>query len=123
MQDQTQEIIDGNYKSSQGQLDLRLKKPIFNELLESDLPAEEKLHSRLWQEGLVVCWCRLRYDHIYSSSNKLPAAGKARNSKRLKAELESVLPDKFCASTVECYRKASIHGKSGIKHKNSTPTI
>ena len=54
MKDETREVIDGNYKSSQEQIDLGLQRTIFNELLESDLPPEEKLHSRLWQEGLVV---------------------------------------------------------------------
>ena len=46
MQNETQEVIDGNYKSSQEQIDLGLQKTSFNELLESDLPPEEKLRSR-----------------------------------------------------------------------------
>lgn len=51
----TQNVIDGVYTSSdQDNDELPLDKTIFHALLESDLPAEEKLHSRLWQEGQVV---------------------------------------------------------------------
>lgn len=47
-------MIDGEYKSSQEQRDLGMDKTIIHALLESNLPEEEKAHSRIWQEGQVV---------------------------------------------------------------------
>ena len=47
-------MIDGEYKSTQEQRDLGMDKTIIHALLESDLPEDEKAHSRIWQEGQVV---------------------------------------------------------------------
>jgi hypothetical protein len=104
MQDETQEVIDGNYKSSQEQLDLGLQKTIFNELLESDLPPEEKLHSRLWQEGLVVVGADLDTTAATLTVIHFWLLEKPELLRKLRTELESVMPDKFAPpqlSTVE----------------------
>ncbi len=95
MQDETQEIIDGNYKFSQEQMDLGLEKTIFNELLESNLPPEEKIHSRLWQEGLVVVGAGSDTTAFTLTVIHFWLLKKPELLKKLKAELETAMPDKF----------------------------
>jgi Cytochrome P450 len=95
MQDETREVIVGNYKSSQEQIDLGLQKTIFNELLESDLPPEEKLHSRLWQEGLVVVGVGSDATAFTLTVIHFWLLEKPQLLRKLKTELESVMPDKF----------------------------
>jgi hypothetical protein len=95
MQDETQEVIDGNYKSSQEQIDLGLQKTIFNKLLEPDLPPEEKLHSRLWQEGLVVVGAGSDTTAFTLTVIHFWLLEKPQFIRKLETELESVMPDKF----------------------------
>jgi cytochrome P450 len=95
MQDETQQIVDGNYKTSQEQLDLGLQKTIFNELLESDLPPEEKLHSRLWQEGLVVVGAGTDTTAGTLTVIHFWLLQKPEILQKLRAELEEVMPNKF----------------------------
>ena len=95
MQNETQEVIDGNYKSSQEQIDLGLQKTIFAELLESDLPPEEKLHSRLWQEGLVVVGAGSDTTAYTLTVTHFWLLQKPEVLAKLRMELESVMPDKF----------------------------
>ena len=54
VRDDTQKVIDGEYRATKEQRDLGMDKTIIHALLESDLPADEKAHSRIWQEGQVV---------------------------------------------------------------------
>lgn len=94
MQENTQAVIDGKHKFSKEQLDLGLDKTIFHTLLESDLPPEEKLQSRLWQEGQVVIGAgadttanALTITHFHILDN--PEV-----EKKLRSELSAALPDK-----------------------------
>lgn len=95
MQDDTQKVIDGEYKRSQEELDLGMDKTIFHALLESDLAPEEKLHSRIWQEGQVVIGAgadttantlTVTHFHILDNPEVL---------QKLRAELEVAMPDQF----------------------------
>jgi cytochrome P450 len=95
VQDDTQKVIDGDYKRSQEELDLGMDKTIFHALLESDLPPEEKLHSRIWQEGQVVIGAgadttantlTVTHFHILDNPEVL---------QKLRAELEVAMPDQF----------------------------
>lgn len=95
VQQDTQEVIDGKYKHSQDQIDLGMDKTIIHELLESDLPPEEKLHSRLWQEAQVVIGAgadttatalTVTHFHVLDNPHVL---------KVLRAELKTAMPDKF----------------------------
>jgi len=74
---------------------LGLDKTIFHALLESDLPPEEKLHSRLWQEGQVVIGAgadttsntlTVIHFHLLDNLDVL---------EKLKKELKDAMPDKF----------------------------
>lgn len=95
VQQDTQDVIDGRYKYSQEQTDLGMDKTIIHELLESNLPPEEKLHSRLWQEAQVVIGAgadttattlNVTHFHVLDNPDVL---------KKLRAELETAMPDKF----------------------------
>lgn len=95
MKEETQDIIDGTFKSTQEQIDLGVDRTIFHALLESDLPPEEKLHSRLWQEGLIVVGAgsdttatALAWTHFWLLE-------KPETLKKLREELERAMPDKF----------------------------
>jgi cytochrome P450 len=95
IQEETQNVIDGVYKISQENLELGLDKTIFHTLLESDIPAEEKLHSRLWQEAQVVIGAgadtianTLTITHFHILDN--PDV-----QKKLQAELEEALPRRY----------------------------
>lgn len=88
-------MIDGVYKTSPEQHELGLDKTIFHALLESDLPWEEKLQSRLWQEGQVVIGAgadttanaiTITHFHILDNPDV---------HQKLRAELEEALPDKY----------------------------
>ncbi|KAF8858393.1 cytochrome P450 [Acephala macrosclerotiorum] len=94
IQENTQAVIDGRYKSSKEEADLGIDKTIFHALLESDLPPEEKLHSRLWQEAQVVIGAgadttanALTITHFHILDN--PEV-----EKKLRLELSVALPDK-----------------------------
>ncbi|KUJ12388.1 cytochrome P450 [Mollisia scopiformis] len=94
IQANTQAVIDGRYKTTQEGTELGLDKTIFHALLESDLPPEDKLHSRLWQEGQVVVGAgadttanALTVTHFHILDN--PDV-----QKRLRDELVAALPDK-----------------------------
>lgn len=95
IQEETQKVIDGVYKTSQENLELGLDKTIFHTLLESDIPAEEKLHSRLWQEAQVVIGAgadttanTLTITHFHILDN--PDI-----HEKLQAELEEALPGRY----------------------------
>lgn len=86
-------MVDGVYKSSQEYHALGLDQTVFHALLESDLPPEEKLQSRLWQEGQVVIGAgadttanALTITHFHILNN--PDV-----HKKLKEELEKVIPN------------------------------
>jgi cytochrome P450 len=91
----SQKVIDGEYKSSQEQIDLGMDKTIIHALLESDLRAEDKKHSRIWQEAQVVIGAgadttantlNVTHFHILDNPDVL---------KKLQAELQAALPDKY----------------------------
>ncbi|KAH9205912.1 cytochrome P450 [Leptodontidium sp. 2 PMI_412] len=93
VQDDTQKVIDGEYKSSQEQRDLGMDKTIIHALLESNLPEEEKAHSRIWQEGQVVIGAGadttaativITHFHILDNPHVL---------KKLRLELVAAIPD------------------------------
>lgn len=91
----TQQVIDGNWKASQESHGLGLDKTIFHALLESNLPAEEKKHWRLWQEGQVLIGAgadttanALTITHFHVLNN--PEVYRS-----LKIELEMALPNKY----------------------------
>jgi cytochrome P450 len=95
VQEDTQKVINGVYKRSQEELDLGVDKTIFHTLLESDLPPEEKLQSRIWQEGQVVIGAgadttantlTVTHFHILDNPEVL---------EKLRAELEVAMPDQF----------------------------
>jgi cytochrome P450 len=95
VQEDSQKVIDGEYKTSQAQIDLGMDRTIIHALLESDLPPEEKKHSRIWQEAQVVIGAgadttantlTVTHFHILDNPDVL---------KKLQAELEAALPDKF----------------------------
>jgi cytochrome P450 len=95
IQNETQEVIDGKYKFNPEHLELGLDKTIFHALLESNLPSEEKRHSRLWQEGQVVIGAgadttsnTLTVIHFYLLDN-------ATLLEKLRKELEEAMPNKF----------------------------
>jgi cytochrome P450 len=84
---------------------LGLDKTIFHALLESDLPSEEKLHSRLWQEGLVVVGAgatttsnTLMVTHFHLLDNP-------DTMEKLRKELEGAIPDKFAPAELSVVEK------------------
>ncbi|PVH77446.1 cytochrome P450 [Cadophora sp. DSE1049] len=95
VQDDTQKVIDGEYKSTQAQRDLGMDKTIIHALLESDLPEDEKAHSRIWQEGQVVIGAgadttaasiAITHFHILNNPDVL---------NRLRLELIAAMPDPY----------------------------
>jgi cytochrome P450 len=73
----------------------RLPRTIFETLLQSDLPEEEKSFDRLWQESLLVVGagadttanvCAHLTFHLLSNPDKLA---------RLRKELEDAIPDPY----------------------------
>lgn len=86
--------MDGTFKHSEEQLKLGMDRTIIHELLESNLPPEEKTHARLWQELQVIIGAgadttantlAVVHFHILNSPEV---------RKKLRAELEAALPDK-----------------------------
>ena len=105
IQDETQEVIDGNYKSNPEYSELGLDKTIFHALLDSNLPPEEKLHSRLWQEGQVVIGAgadttsnALTVIHFHLLDN-------ADILEKLRKELEDAMPNKFKTAELSVVEK------------------
>ena len=47
-------MIDGEYKLTEEHKSLGMNKTIIHELLESDLPPEEKAHGRVWQDAQIL---------------------------------------------------------------------
>jgi len=74
-------------------------------LLESDLPPDEKLHSRLWQEGLVVVGAGSDTTAFTLTVIHFWLLEKPEILRRLKAELESVMPDKFALPQLNAVEK------------------
>jgi cytochrome P450 len=94
------DITEGRYKQSQENINLGLGKTIFHALIESDLPPEEKLHSRIWQEGQMVIGAgsdttaaTLTITHFHILDNPSILA-------KLSAELRAALPDKYAFATL-----------------------
>jgi cytochrome P450 len=114
VQDSTQSVIDGTFKYSQDQLDLGIDRTIIHELLESDLPAAEKSHSRLWQEGQIVIGAgadttanTLTVTHFYVLDN--PEV-----KRKLEAELIEALPDKYAPVKLNVVEKLPYLVSSGM---------
>ena len=87
--------MNGVYKSDKGYEALGLEKTIFHEILESDLPLEEKTFERLWQEAQVTIGAgadttgnalTVTHFHLLDNPNIL---------KKLQAELQKALPNKY----------------------------
>ena len=76
-------------------MDLGLTKTIFHALLESDLPPEEKRHSRLWQEGQVVLAAGSETTAHTLTIIHFFVLYDPEIRKKLTAELERALPNKF----------------------------
>jgi cytochrome P450 len=98
-------VIDGEYRQSQEKTDLGMDKTIIHELLDSDLPPEEKLHARIWQEAQVVIGAgadttantlNTTHFHILDNPDVL---------KRLRQELEVAMPDKFAPAKLTVVEK------------------
>jgi hypothetical protein len=105
IQDETQEVIGGNYKSNPEYSDMGLNKTIFHAVLESNLPPEEKSHSRLWQEGQVVIGAgadttsnalTVIHFHLLDNPHIL---------EKLRKELEDAVPDKFKTAELSLVEK------------------
>lgn len=88
-------MIDGNYKISSEYEELGLTHTVFHALLDSDLPPEEKLQSRLWQEGQVLIGAgadttaqalTVTHFHILDNPEVL---------KKMRVELEKVMPNSY----------------------------
>lgn len=84
---------------------LGLDKTIFHALLESNLPPQEKLHSRIWQEGQVVIGAgadttstTLMIIHFFLLDNP-DILGK------LRKELEDAMPEKFAPPELSTLEK------------------
>lgn len=82
-----------------------LGKTIFHALLESDLPPQEKHHSRLWQEGQVVIGAgadttsnalTIIHFHLLDNSDVL---------EKLRKELEDAIPDRFGLAELSAVEK------------------
>ena len=89
------DITEGRYKQSQENTSLGLEKTIFHALIESDLPPDEKLHSRIWQEGQMVIGAgsdttaaTLTITHFHILDNPSILA-------KLSAELKAAVPDEY----------------------------
>jgi cytochrome P450 len=87
--------VDGVYKTRQEYQDLGLNQTVFHALLDSDLPPEEKLQSRLWQEGQVLIGAgadttanALTITHFHILNN--PEV-----FKKMRAELDEALPNSY----------------------------
>jgi hypothetical protein len=95
VQEDTQKVIDGEYKRSQEELDLGMDKPIFHALLESDLPSEEKLHSRIWQEGQIIIGAGAETTAQTLTTTHFHILDNPDVLKKLRAELEVAMPDQL----------------------------
>lgn len=93
VQKDTQNVVDGVYKQNPEYASLGVEKTVFHALIESDLPPEEKLQSRLWQEGQVVIGAgadttanalTITHFHILDNPEVL---------RKLQKELADALPD------------------------------
>jgi hypothetical protein len=87
--------MNGVYKADKEYETLGLEKTIFHEILESDLPPEEKTFERLWQEAQVTIGAgadttgnafTVTHFHLLDNPNIL---------KKLQAELQEALPNKY----------------------------
>jgi cytochrome P450 len=72
-----------------------LDKTIFHALLESDLPPQEKLHSRLWQEGQVVIGAGADTVSITLTIIHFHLLDNVDVLEKLRKELEDAMPDRF----------------------------
>jgi hypothetical protein len=87
--------MNGVYKADKEYETLGLEKTIFHEILESDLPPEEKTFERLWQEAQVTIGAgadttgnafTVTHFHLLDNPNIL---------KKLQAELQEALPNNY----------------------------
>ena len=87
--------MNGVYKADKEYEALGLEKTIFHEILESDLPPEEKTFERLWQEAQVTIGAgadttgnalTVIHFHLLDNPNTL---------RKLQAELQEALPNKY----------------------------
>ena len=87
--------MNGVYKANKEYETLGLEKTIFHEILESDLPPEEKSFERLWQEAQVTIGAgadttgnalTVTHFHLLDNPDML---------EKLQAELEEALPNKY----------------------------
>ena len=87
--------MNGVYKADKEYEALGLEKTIFHEILESDLPPEEKTFERLWQEAQVTIGAgadttgnafTVIHFHLLDNPSIL---------RKLQAELQEALPNKY----------------------------
>jgi hypothetical protein len=87
--------MNGVYKADKEYEALGLEKTIFHEILESDLPLEEKSFERLWQEAQVTIGAgadttgnalTVTHFHLLDNPDIL---------EKLQAELKEALPNKY----------------------------
>ena len=90
---QTKDAEEGKYKTDENYHGPQTS--VYNHLLESDLPKEEKHHSRIWQDAasLIIAGSEttanaLATTHYYLLADPETVA-------KLKAELELAMPDKY----------------------------
>jgi cytochrome P450 len=91
----TQNTIDGVYKSTEEQHDLGIDRTIFQALLEADIPPEDKKHSRLSQEAKVVIGAGADTTAHALAMTQFHILDNPDIHKKLQAELEGALPNKY----------------------------
>ncbi|PMD41986.1 cytochrome P450 [Hyaloscypha variabilis F] len=94
-QQETRNVLEGKYKADKQYETLGLEKTIFHEILESDIPEEEKSFERLWQEAQVTIGAgsdttgnafTVTHFHLLDNPDIL---------KKLQTELREALPNKY----------------------------
>jgi cytochrome P450 len=88
-------VLEGKYKADKQYETLGLEKTIFHEILESNIPEEEKSFERLWQEAQVTIGAgsdttgnafTVTHFHLLDNPDIL---------KKLQTELREALPNKY----------------------------
>jgi len=82
-----------------------LQRTIFHELLESNLPPEEKSLERLWQEGQIVVGAGADTTANALTVSTFHLLDNPEKCRKLKAELEIAMPDKYAPARLGVIEK------------------
>lgn len=105
VQEDTQKVIDGTFKYSKEQVDLGMDQTVIHALLESDLPPEEKLHGRVWQEAQMVIGAGADTTANTSTVTHFHVLDNPEVYKKLREELEAAMPDKYAPAKLNVVEK------------------